>query len=83
MLVLRRMAASKRLRDAVHHWARVAVIHDPLCKARYAALRARGHGHARSLRTVGDRLLKVACKMIENGTTFVSGHQGQGRRRAA
>ena len=83
VLVLRRMATSKRLRDAVHHWVRVAVIHDPICKARYAALRARGHGHARSLRTVGDRLLKVACKMLENGTTFVAGHQSQGQRHAA
>ena len=83
VLVLRRMAASKRLRDAVHHWARVAVIHDPICKARYAALRARGHGHARSLRTIGDRLLKVACKMLENRTTFLAGHQGQGQRHAA
>ena len=28
-------------------------------------------------------LLRVACKMLENQTTFVAGHQGQGQRHAA
>ena len=37
--------------------ARVAAQHDPLSKARYRALRARGFSHGRALRTVGDRLL--------------------------
>ncbi|MYG24095.1 MAG: IS110 family transposase [Gemmatimonadetes bacterium] len=44
-LVVRRMAAHARLRDAVYHWARVAVQRDPVSKAKYAALRGRGHGH--------------------------------------
>ncbi|MYG24011.1 MAG: IS110 family transposase [Gemmatimonadetes bacterium] len=42
-LVVRRMAAHARLRDAVYHWARVAVQRDPASKAKYAALRGRGH----------------------------------------
>ena len=68
--VTRRLAAHGRLRRAIYHWARVASQRDPACKARYEALRARGHGHARALRTVGDRLLNVACAMLRDGTLF-------------
>ena len=80
-VVLRRLAAHNRLRNAVHHWAGVAVQHDPVSKAKYAALRARGHGHARALRGVADRLLAVACAMLENQTPFAPDHPG--RRHAA
>ena len=34
------------------------------------ALRARGHGHARTLRSVADRLLNVACAMLRNRACF-------------
>ena len=70
LTVTRRLAAHGRLRDAVYHWARVAVQHDPGCRARYDALRGRGHGHARSLRSVADGLLNVACAMLRDGTMF-------------
>lgn len=73
-IVLRRLAAHGRLSNAVYHWARVAVQHDPRSRAKYAALRQRGHGHARALRSVGDRLLAVACAMLESRTTFDPGH---------
>ena len=43
---------------------RVAVQHDPVSKAKYAALRARGHSHARALRSVADRLLAIARAML-------------------
>ena len=69
-LVVRRLAAHPRLRDAVYHWARVAVQHDAVSKAKYAALRARGHGHARALRSVADRLLAVACAMLRTQTCY-------------
>ena len=69
-LVVRRMAAHARLRDAVYHWARVAVQIDAVSKAKYAALRGRGHGHARALRSVADRLLAVACAMLRNQTCY-------------
>ena len=69
-IVTRRLAAHGRLREAVHHWARVAVQHDPVCRARYEDLRRRGHGHARSLRSVADRLLNVACAMLRDGTLY-------------
>lgn len=63
-------AADVRLRNAVYHWARVAAQNDPVCKARYKALRARGHGHARALRSVADRLLGVACAMLKSRSVF-------------
>jgi hypothetical protein len=42
-IVVMRYAAQARLRQAVFHWARVAVQNDPTCRGRYEALRARGH----------------------------------------
>jgi transposase len=69
-IVLRRHACNKRLENAVHHWGRVAIQHDPVSKQRYAELRRRGHGHARSLRTIGDRLLYVLCTLLERQTLF-------------
>ncbi|MEK4031860.1 IS110 family transposase [Methylocystis sp. IM3] len=64
-IVLMHQAAHVRLRNAVYHWARTAVQHDPRSRAKYAALRARGHGHGRALRSVADRLLAVPCAMLE------------------
>ena len=65
-----RRACQPRLRDAVYHWARIASMIDPRTKARYDSLRARGKTHGRALRTVSDRLLKVACKMLETETLY-------------
>ena len=64
MIVTRRQAAHDRLRDAAYHWARVAAQRDPVSHDKYRSLRARGHGHARALRSVADRLLNVACAML-------------------
>lgn len=71
--VQRRYACHHRLRNAVFQWARVAIQHDPISRAKYDALRARGRGHARSLRSVADRLLNVACSMLKSGSTFDPG----------
>jgi transposase len=76
-LILRRMACNRRLREAVYHWARVAMQIDPASKARYAALRRRGHSHGRALRTLGDRLLGVACAMLKSQTLFDPNHKAQ------
>ncbi len=70
MVVTRRLAAHDRLREAAFHWARVAAQRDPVSHGKYRALRARGHGHARALRSVADRLLHVACAMLRDGTCF-------------
>jgi transposase len=68
--VMRRRACNRRLMNAAFYWAQTAAQRDPPSKAKYAALRARGHGHARALRSVVDRLLYVACAMLENRTLF-------------
>jgi len=73
-IVLRRQAAHNRLANAAYHWARVAVQRDPRSRQKYAALRGRGHGHARALRSVADRLLAVACAMLAAGTPFDPAH---------
>jgi transposase len=74
-IVLRRYACNNRLQNAVYHWARVAIQHDPTSKQRYAELRRRGHTHGRALRTVGDRLLYVLCTMLERQTLYDPNHK--------
>jgi transposase len=69
-VVLMRRAVSRSLRNALYHWARIAMQRDPRCRSKYAALRAKGHGHARALRSLGDFLLRRACAMLANGTLF-------------
>ena len=69
-IVIMRQACHLRLRTAVYHWARTATQHDQLSRRRYTELRKRGHSHGRALRTVGDRLLAVACAMLASRTLF-------------
>ena len=69
-VVVRRYACNQRLRNATYYWAQSAVRFDGTSRAKYEALRAKGHGHARALRSVIDRLLKVACAMLNSGTLF-------------
>ena len=54
----------------MYHWSRVAVQHDPVSRAKYRALRARGHSHGRALRSIADRLLAIACAMLRTNTCF-------------
>ena len=70
VLVQRRLAANGRLRNAAHHWAMAAIQRDKTSRAICHALRSRGHKHARAPGSVADRLLGVACRMIETGQTF-------------
>jgi transposase len=69
-IVLQRYACNNRLQNALYHWARVAIQHDPISRQRYAALRRRGRSHGRALRGVGDRLLYVLCTLLERQTLF-------------
>lgn len=69
-IVIMRYAAHVRLRNTVYHWARVAIQHDLKSKSRYAALRQRGHSHGRALRGVADRLLGLACVLLQRQTPF-------------
>ncbi len=76
-IVLRRQACHNRLANAMYLWARVAIQHDIKSRTKYAALRSRGHSHGRSLRSVADRLLNVACSMLKNGSEFNSSPKAQ------
>jgi transposase len=75
-VVVMRYAAHVRLCAAVYHWARVATQHDPKSRTRYAALRGRGHSHGRAIRGVADRLLALACVLLQRQTPF-DPHFGQ------
>lgn len=58
--VVQRRASQARLVNALYHWSRVAIQHDPISRAKYKSLRERGHSHGRALRTVADRLCDAA-----------------------
>lgn len=68
--VVQRRACNQHLREAFHHWGRVAVQRDKRSRERYAALRARGHTHGRALRQLTDGLLRVLCAALENGQPY-------------
>lgn len=73
--VLMRRACNTRLRTAVFHWAGNSIRFDERCRAHYDRLRQR-HGHARALRGVADRLLRVLIAMLTAGTLYDPGHRG-------
>jgi transposase len=68
--VIRRLACNKRLQTALHHWSRTAIQRDAAARRRYDALRQRGHGHARALRGVADRLLHALCSTLRHRTLY-------------
>jgi transposase len=68
--VMMRRGCSERLRNAMYHWARCSVQHDPLSRCHYARLRAAGHKHGRALRGVADRLLTILIAMLKSGQPY-------------
>lgn len=68
-LVVMRRSCHGRLRTAVFAWARNAIRLDPSSRAHYQRLR-QGHGHARALRGVIDRLLRVLVIMLQTRTLY-------------
>jgi transposase len=68
--VVMRRGCSERLRNAMYHWARTSVQHDPLSKEHYARLREVGHKHGRALRGVADRLLAILIAMLKSGQAY-------------
>lgn len=68
--VLMRYACNGRLRHALYHCARVAVMGDLPSKTYYTAQRQRGHTHGRALRAVADRLLRILVAMLTTRTLF-------------
>jgi transposase len=69
-LITMRYACNGRLRNACYHWARVSIQVDAAARAYYAALRARGHSHGRSLRSVADRWLRILVAMLKSRTPY-------------
>lgn len=71
-LVAMRYACNQRLRTALYHWARVSTQHDAAARQYYATLRRRGHSHARALRSVADRWLRILMAMLAAGAAYDS-----------
>ncbi len=69
-LVSMRTACNRRLRQALRFWAFNAIRLDPRAMAQYKALRTKGHSHARALRSVADRLLKMLTVMLDTGHVY-------------
>lgn len=69
-VVTMRYACNPRLRDAFFFAASTAAQWYPEWKARYGALRARGHGHARACRGLADRLLDILVAMLTTRTLY-------------
>ena len=65
-----RYACNPRLRNALYHWARTSIQQDVAARAYYDQLRARGHKHARALRSVANRWLRILMAMLTTGTTY-------------
>ena len=65
-----RYACKHRLRQALYHWARTSLQHDAAARAYYDALAGRGHHHARALRSVADRWLRILIAMLNTGTLY-------------
>jgi transposase len=65
-----RYACKPRLRQALYHWARISIQHDAAARTYYDGLRARGHHHARALRSVADRWLRILVAMLKTRTVY-------------
>lgn len=65
-----RYACKRRLRQALYHWSRVSIQYDAAARAYYDALRTRGHGHGRALRSVADRWLRILVAMLKTRTLY-------------
>lgn len=73
-VVRMRRAANGRLRNALYNMAAVAMMHDPASTRYYRRLRAAGHTHARALRSVADRLLRILFAMLRDDTLYDASH---------
>jgi transposase len=65
-----RQACSPRLRNAVFHWATSSLCCDSRSRRQYDASRAAGHLHARALRGLADRLLRVLIALLKTQKHF-------------
>jgi transposase len=70
ILVVRRRACNPQLANALYHAARCYAQNDPAARAMYQEHRQHGQPHARSLRSVAERLLRVLVAMLREGTLY-------------
>jgi transposase len=73
-VVTMRYACNRHLREAAYHWGRTAAQKDPATRAYYQSLRGRGHNHARALRSVVDRCLRILFALLKHGQLFDTKH---------
>jgi transposase len=65
-----RYACNPRLRQALYHWTRNSIQLDVTARHYYQHLRAKGHGHARALRSLADRWLRILVAMLQHRTLY-------------
>lgn len=69
-VVVMRRGCNPRLRQALHHMARVAMQRDAHFNRVYTALRAKGQRNGQALRNIGDRLLRILMAMLRDRTCY-------------
>jgi transposase len=69
-VVQMRYACHTRLRTVVHCWAGASLRLDAAARRYYDQLRQRGCTHARALRSVGDRWLRILIAMLRTQETY-------------
>jgi hypothetical protein len=70
-LVVMRYACNHALRNAMYWWAQRSITLDADARALYAGARARGHNHARALRSVADHWLRILVALLTTRTTYI------------
>lgn len=71
-----RQACSPRLRQAVYHWSTRSIVCDSRSRQQYDQSRASGQDHARALRGLADRLLRLLIAMLKKGEKYDAGRRG-------
>ena len=66
----KRRAMNRHGQNALYHFGMAAIAADPGFQRQKEALKARGHNHARILRTLGDRLLRIFFAMQRDKTFY-------------
>ena len=66
----KRRAVSRHGQNALYHFAMAAIAADPGFQRQKEVLKARGLNHARILRTLGDRLLRIFYAMQRDRTLY-------------
>ena len=66
----KRRAVNRHGQNALYHLAMAAIAADPGFQRQKDVLKARGHNHARILRTLGDRILRIFFAMQRDRTLY-------------